>query len=94
MGYGCITIIILKNKHLDGIIIISCGLGMTTNISLNITHNLRDYLYGISKEFEPYPSLLLGEKSAENRAITFIMIHTLVNTIARWTLAKQIFINL
>lgn len=72
------------------ILTVSCGLAMTTNFQLNISHNIRDYLNRISTDYAAAHQI---KASAEQRAITYIMIYTVVNTIARWTVGKQVLKN-
>ena len=80
----------LKDAHYEPLIVLSCGLAMTTNIQLNVSHNLRDYLDNISLG---YTSTRPSAADGESRAITYIMIYTFVNTIGRWTFAKDMMVR-
>ncbi|EAR82614.2 transporter protein, (auxin efflux carrier), putative (macronuclear) [Tetrahymena thermophila SB210] len=101
MIIGCLSVIlgmtvgylankyIIKDNEYESIIILGSGLAMTTNMQLNLSHTLRDYLDQISLA-QGYESPINGEQ----RAVKYVMINTFINTVMRWTFAKQILINL
>jgi hypothetical protein len=41
----------LHDDTFEPLIVVACGLGMTTNIQLNVAHNLSDYLDIISSNY-------------------------------------------